>query len=351
MKNLEKETKFETKHILAMYGEGVYQEYRIPGLIVTQKETLIYCYEGRKETCNDWAQIDIILGRSSDGGETFTEQKIASSKQGEICTYNNPVLIADGDKVHLVFHKNYETAYYCYSEDDGITFSEPVEITDAFKEFTYTWNVCASGPGHGIATRAGRLLIPIWLANGEVLDLEGRKKRHQPSVSGAIYSDDRGKSWHAGVLVNGIYNANETTIVQCADNSILFNFRNEEKSCCRILGVSPDGIQDFTKVWFENKLEDPKCFGSMVQINKEKLAFINCANQKLDPISGDRVFLTIHESIDRGQNWKEIILVDKQGGYADIAVCGDKLYTIYEQSSWQKEYSRVDHLILKKYKL
>lgn len=335
--------------VLESYGVGDYVEYRIPGIVITEKGTLLCCYEARKDCGNDWAQIDLIIARSIDEGKNFVKTKVAFTQENkEICTYNNPVLIADKDRIHFIYHKDYEKAYYCYSEDDGISFSEPVEITKAFEEFEYDWNVCASGPGHGIVTNEGRLVVPIWLANGEVIDAAGRMKNHAPSTAGAIYSNDRGKTWHAGVLVEGLHNANETTIVQLSNGKILFNFRSYEYY--RTLGISKDGIEDFDKVWTENQLPDPWCFGAMTSTPSKGLLFVNCANQYQDPQRGTRIDLTVYESMDDGQSWEKAILVDAQGGYADIAIDKTGLYVFYEQCPWDPQTGhKVSQLILKRY--
>ena len=51
-------------------------------------------------------------------------------------TYNNPVAIADRDgTVHLLYCLEYMRCFYARSEDDGRTFSVPVEITDVFEQF------------------------------------------------------------------------------------------------------------------------------------------------------------------------------------------------------------------------
>ena len=68
-------------------------------------------------------------------------------------TYNNPVAIADSNgTVHFLFCVEYMRAFYMRSDDDGKTFSKPVEITGAFANFRrhWAWVVLATGPGHGI---------------------------------------------------------------------------------------------------------------------------------------------------------------------------------------------------------
>ena len=56
-----------------MILEKIKTEYymcRIPGLILTSKKSLVAYYECRSEY-SDWAQIDIKVIRSVDGGKSF----------------------------------------------------------------------------------------------------------------------------------------------------------------------------------------------------------------------------------------------------------------------------------------
>jgi sialidase-1 len=104
-------------------------------------------------------------------------------------TYNNPVLIADKDgTVHMLFCLEYERCFYQRSEDDGLTWSKPTEITSAFAAFKkdYDWKVLATGPNHSIQLKNGRLVVPVWLSTGT------GGNAHRPSVTATIYSDDQG---------------------------------------------------------------------------------------------------------------------------------------------------------------
>ncbi len=58
--------------------------------------------------------------------------------------------------------------FYIRSDDDGLTFTKPVEITATFDQFRpeYDWKVLATGPAHGIQLKSGRLLVPVWLSPG-----------------------------------------------------------------------------------------------------------------------------------------------------------------------------------------
>ena len=126
-----------------------------------------------------------MLRRSTDGGSTWSEPKSIARVAGEHqknpvalaqnlanptdVTYNNPVAIPSRNgSVHVIFCLEYMRAFYMRSSDDGKTFSGPVEITTTFDRFRpeYDWRVIATGPGHGIQLRNGRLLIPIWMSTG-----------------------------------------------------------------------------------------------------------------------------------------------------------------------------------------
>lgn len=337
---------------LERLNEGDYCEYRIPGIVVTEKGTLLCCYEGRMSTEDDWAKIDTVICRSEDDGASWVKTAVTLSAEmggtGEDTT-NNPTLIVDGSRVHLIFHQNYARAFHMISDDDGKTWSAPVEITDVFRALPQQWNCCATGPGHGIRMKNGRLVAPVWIALGEVLD--ARRIRHQPSWAGSVYSDDHGATWHAGALAEGIIDANETTVAELPDGRILYNFRNCEKDFYRRLGVAPDGGAAFEKIWTSGELSDPMCFGSMTVLPDGSIAFANCENRGSINADGQmirkRINLVIKTSEDGGRSWRPMVTVDDLGGYVDIAVFKDNMYVLYEIT----ENGCISRMILKKYAL
>ncbi|MCB1207836.1 MAG: exo-alpha-sialidase, partial [Verrucomicrobiales bacterium] len=52
-------------------GMGGVALYRIPGVVVTEKGTVLAYCEARKNSSADWGEIEIHLRRSSDGGRTW----------------------------------------------------------------------------------------------------------------------------------------------------------------------------------------------------------------------------------------------------------------------------------------
>jgi len=239
-------------------GKDDYAMYRIPGIVVTAKGTVLAYCEARKTGGSDWGTIDIMLRRSTDGGKTWQPRmKVANvpgpkeknpvaiaKKVGKATdvTYNNPVAFADRDgSVHMLFCLEYMRCFYIRSDDDGVNWSAPVEITKTFEAFRpqYDWKAMAAGPAHGIQLRSGRLVVPVWISTGT------GGNAHRPSVTATIYSDDHGKSWKAGEIAvpdteEWIF-PNETVIVQLTDGRVMLNVRSESLAHRRLVTTSPDG--------------------------------------------------------------------------------------------------------------
>ena len=52
-------------------GTAGYATYRIPGIVVTNKGTLLTYCEARKSLQGDWGAIDIMMRRGAEGGRTW----------------------------------------------------------------------------------------------------------------------------------------------------------------------------------------------------------------------------------------------------------------------------------------
>ncbi len=342
-------------------GDQGYAIYRIPGLVVTGKGTVLAYAEARKTTRGDWGTIDIMLRRSTDGGRTWSALRSVAQVPGEKrknpvalaqklattneVTYNNPVAMPGraAGTVHFVFCLEYMRAFYMRSDDDGVTFSAPREITSAFEGFRpkYDWKVLATGPGHGIRLKNGRLLIPIWLSLGT------GGHAHRPSVAATIYSDDEGATWKAGEIAlpnEGDFTIpNETAAVQLANGRVLLNSRTESKAHRRLLTTSKDGATGWTKPEFHAQLVEPICMGTMARLSlkPKRLLFANPDNlsradgNEQEGKSRDRKNVTVQLSYDESKTWTVKRPIDTgYSGYSDLAVLPDgTILLLYERSA------------------
>ena len=350
-------------------GKKGYRLYRIPGIVVTKKGTVLAYCEARKSDRGDWGPIDVLMRRSRDGGKTWQPRKRIVHVEGELPinpvaaaqnldkpgdnTVNNPVAIVDHETgaVHFLYCLEYMRCFYMRSDDDGVTWTEPVEITKTFEDFRtdYAWKVIATGPAHGIqlqhGERKGRLVVPVWLSLGT------GGHAHRPSVTATIYSDDHGKTWMRGDIAvpntEEFVFPNETVIVQLADGRVMLNSRSESKRHRRLVTTSPDGATNWSRPRFDDALLEPICMAGIVRVRQPKgdqpgiIAFSNPHNLKKSGgkvTAGrprDRVNVSIKLSFDEGETWPANRTLEAGfSGYSDLAALPDgTILCFYERGS------------------
>lgn len=295
-----------------------YAAYRIPGLVLTNRNTLIAYYECRGASASDWADIDLKVIRSRDGGALWETVMLIP---GEGSTLNNPVMIADGERIHFLFCQDYQRLFYCFSDNDGLSFSSPTEITSVLSHAAFFFNAVAIGPGHGIV-HGERLILPMWFACNPT-----KPRSHHPSVVGTLYSEDHGKSWRLGELLptGGLKDPNESAIASLPDGRVLLSIRSESPARMRALSYSSTGISDWSLPVLHPTLRDPVCQGSLFS-RGEHLYHVNCDSDS------KRENLVLKISKDCFQTHKSL-LIDEIGGYADLAVKDGEVYVLYERGA------------------
>ena len=370
----------EKSELFKVGKENDYTLYHIPGIVVTSKGTVLAYCEARKGGGGDWAQIDVLLRRSTDSGKSFDAPRliahrgdpvernplVVARKLGKATdqTVNNPVAIVDSNgSVHFLYCIEYAHCFYMRSDDDGLTFSKPVDITPAFEKFRpeYAWTVLATGPNHGIQLKNGRLVVPVWLSTGT------GGNGHRPSVTSVIYSDDHGAAWQRGDIAvphtTEFVNPNETVVVQLADGRTLLNVRNESKNNRRIVVTSPDGATGWSKPRFDESLKEPICMAAIIRVSekpaadKNRIVFVNPdnlerADKKEAPGKNrDRKNLSAKLSYDEGETWAVTKVIDPDwSGYSDIAVAHDgTLLSFYGRG--EKSGFAFDNLTLARFNL
>ena len=213
-------------------GEDGYKIYRIPAIETAPDGTLLAFAEARKYGGADPGfgkqDIDLVLKRSTDGGRSWSEMKIIEDP-GELWSAANAATVVDRDtgKVWVLYLRSKPgrstvtsrpgtddmQTQARYSEDNGATWSEPIDLTSVARDINDdTWKSSVVGPGGAIQTRSGRLLAPIWITKS-------------PYNVIAIYSDDHGKTWHRGQFVPGGDRGDEDQLVELADGRILIDMR------------------------------------------------------------------------------------------------------------------------------
>ena len=315
------------------HTDEIYSEYRIPGMLVTQQGTLLVYCEARKSH-NDWALMDILLQRSIDGGNSFSEPVLLAKGTDLHPTVNNPVMVQDKNgRIHLLHCEDYGInggrILRRYSDDDGVTWSAPIEITDAtLPEYR---NAFAIGPGHGICTHEGTLICPVWMVPKEY---NSPLTSHKPSVISTLYSKDNGETWSCGEVLSTTpmtISPTETEVALLADGTVYLNCRFGGGLTYRGHAYSKSGYSNWKSYEADQALIDPACFGSVVSFQPKgktfTLLFANCASKTT------RRLVTVKGSHDGGRTWTICKTLDvDRGGYVELAAtpCGDRIYVLYE---------------------
>lgn len=347
----------EKKELFTERSDG-YAVYRIPGIVVTAKGTvLVYC-EARKLREADRGEIEIHLRRSTDGGRTFSSARqvahlgprlprnphLPPSQQNKDMggpdeqTVNNPVAIAARDgTVHLIYCVEYRRAFHLRSDDDGVTWSSPQEITQGFEPFRkqLDWQVIATGPGHAAETAKGRLCVPFWMAT--------YAPNAKPSLAaGTVYSDDGGNIWKAGTIA--LTEVSEPNLAPLPDGSVILTGRNSREERRRLVTRSPDGAGGWSAPAFASELREPGCMAGIIphpgDAGRSLLLFSHPDTTDRDHAA--RRDVTIHLSEDGGRTWPVAKrLQDGPSAYSDLAVLPDgTVLCFYENGTNQPKVPR-----------
>lgn len=281
-------------------GDGGINTYRIPALVETGKGTLIAVADARYDNSRDLpGHIALAMRRSFNGGRDWEPMRIILAvKSGGV---GDASLLVDRSTGRIwCFHAygppgiGFQTAksgaktgpttlqfHAMYSDDDGSTWSAPIDLTPQVKD--PSWQAMFSTSGTDIQTSTGRLLVPI-----VVRDDKGIIRSRN------AYSDDHGKTWESGEAIGD--GTDESHNVELKDGIILQNMRNGKT---RAIAQSNDGGASFGPVSHDAALIDPSCNAGITHYRSGKtdvLLFTNAASAK-------RENLTIKVSYDEGLAW------------------------------------------------
>ncbi|MEP0844929.1 MAG: exo-alpha-sialidase [Phycisphaerae bacterium] len=313
-------------------GQEGYRGFRIPALVVTNKGTVLAICEGRKKSLADSGNIDLVIKRSLDGGKTWDKMRIIVDDGDNTAGNPCPVVDRDTGTIWLPFCRNNKEVFVTHSTDDGVTWAEPVNITREVSRPRWSWY--ATGPGHGIQLRSGRLLIPC----DHKLDNATKQQPHL-YFSHVIYSDDHGKSWKLGGTLGE--RTNECQAIETEDGQVYLNMRSYHDKNRRAVAWSRDGGLTFSEVTLDETLIEPKCQASLLRLTdsrtggRSRVLFSN-------PASTERKNMTVRLSYDDGKTWPvSKVLNPGKSVYSELAAAPDGTILCLYENGEKDQYEKI----------
>ena len=333
-------------------GDDGVAAYRIPGLVTSNKGTLLGVYDIRYNNSADLQErVDIGLSRSTDGGQTWEPMRVAMTfgEEGGLPSAQNGV----GDPAILVdkktgtiwivaawthgmgngrawfnsqdgMDKNHTAQLVlAKSDDDGKTWSNPINITSQVKD--PSWKFLLQGPGSGITMQDGTLVFATQFIDST-----------RVPNAGIMYSKDHGKTWKMHNYART--NTTEAQVAEVEPGVLMLNMR-DNRGGSRAVSVT----KDLGKTWTEHPsnrsvLQESVCMASLIKVeakdnvlNKGILLFSNPNTTK------GRHSITIKASLDGGltfPNEYDVLLDEGHGwGYSCLTMIDKETVGILYEGS------------------
>lgn len=333
-------------------GDDNSAAFRIPGLATTNKGTLLSVYDVRYNSAVDLQEhVDVGLSRSTDGGQTWEKMRLPlvfGEYDGMPAGQNgvgDPSILVDtktntawivaawthgmgNQRAWWSSHQGMDLNHTAQlvlakSEDDGKTWSAPINITEQVKD--PSWYFLLQGPGRGITMSDGTLVFPTQFIDST-----------RVPNAGIMYSKDRGKTWKMHNYART--NTTEAQVAEVEPGVLMLNMR-DNRGGSRAVSTT----KDLGKTWTEHvssrkALQESVCMASLLSVkakenilNKDILLFSNPNTTK------GRHSTTIKVSLDGGVTWlpEYQLLLDEDGnwGYSCLTMIDKETIGILYESS------------------
>jgi len=341
-------------------GDDGSAAYRIPGITTTNTGALIAVYDVRWSGRGDLpGDIDVGMSRSVDGGRTWQPMKVVLD-MGSDPAFNHdgvgdPSILYDRASGTLWIAATWSHGNRAWrgsgpgleptetgqliltrSDDDGLTWSAPINITKQVKR--PEWCYLLQGPGRGICMRDGTL---VFAAQYQDTEEEGRMPR-----STILFSRDHGTTWKLGTGPRS--NTTEAQVVELADGELMLNMRDNRGGSRAIYTT-----RDLGQTWQQHPtsrsaLVEPVCNAALLRVDERRLLFVNPAVS-----APPRRSMTIKVSPDLGATWPENqqLLIDEgsSAGYPSATIIDDNyIGVLFEGSTAEITFMRVPLSALQK---
>lgn len=324
-----------------VFGHDGYNTYRIPSMCTTTKGTVLAFAEARNPGKHH-GNVDVVMKRSTDGGKTWSRQKLIWNPGGDVFFARDPspvvdrktgdVLLLMGANVPLSADLNKpgpRRLFLMRSSDDGLSWTKPRPLNLMTQRDDMT--MLTGGPCHGIQLERsqykGRLVVPCYCT------VKG-------SVHGCVvYSDDNGATWNIGGIAAA--GTPESTVVELSNGDVMLNVRRRP----RRVAISQDAGETFPSTQPDPELPGPGCQATLRRYSwpddperggKNRILFCNPATSGGGETG--RHSMTVRLSYDDGDTWPVARLAyPGYSAYSSMTVLPDgRIAVLYEKDGYRR---------------
>jgi sialidase-1 len=326
--------------------------YRIPAIATAPDGSLLAIADKRWNSTGDLPEhIDVVCRRSTDLGRTWSKA-VTIAGEGTDEGYGDPAVVVDSKRKQVVCimtrgnglwestPDNHAYIMVSHSADNGLTWSEPLDITNQLfgegctNEATSHWVTAFATSGAATQLKDGRLMF--------VLVVRETQKKWDKLTVYSCYSDDGGYNWKLSEN-SADSDADESKVVQLRNGDVMMSIRNrrrgERKFC-----LSTDRGQTWGQSWTQSDIIEPACNGDIIRYKYGK------TNILLHSIPNDSLYrknVSIFASFDEGKTWPvKRTLCPEGSAYSSMTVLKDGTLGVLteeaaEGGGWQLWFTRL----------
>lgn len=331
---------------LFMPGDTGCKNFRIPTLVVSTNGTLIAIADRRPDGGDLPANNDLAVRRSTDDGQTWSPIRVVVDLPAPDGASDAAALVdRQTGRIWVAFTIGYNAgiaqakrgltgqtavSHLIFSDDDGITWSAPVNIGPQVKDPAFKW--MGFGPGAGSSMPDGTLSFSCYANRDGVPDL----------FSFAIISEDHGKTWHRTEPYTTF--TCESQMVALSDGRWMACSRDRKGRGTRLVAFSSDRGKTWTEMRHEPQLTCPQCQAGLIRITHPKAAKGLLIYTGPEAWGTKRTRGMVRISDDDGKTWRfNVNVVPGSYAYSTPALLRDgRIGLIYEHNHQDMRFLALD---------
>ena len=310
--------------------------YRIPAIAATNNGDLIVSVDKRYANNADLGngkRIDVLTKKSTNDGDTWSAEEVNLTENSGAANFGfgDPAIVADrdSDKVLILCatgssgyggstRENIQGVSSILSENNGETFSEPVDLTEEIYSLKKEWQ--------GLFVASGRIMQSRYIKVGDYYRLYcSVLTRVSPGFSSnaiyILYSDDFGSNWNilGGGEQSPVVAGDEAKLEELSDGSVVVSSRKTDSSADgRFINIYHYDQNDPTFTagsWGE---KESVIIGQNTQGTNGEILVVYAKDKQ----SGEYKFLTLHSIPTVGTGRNGVGIYFKEMGAQDSQVSG-----------------------------